>query len=78
MSTSMPAEQRGRESDSEELIQDRNYPVSPGRGNGNGNGHGNFPGHDHGHGEGDTPPGSREDPFHIHTMTEFTVERHNV
>lgn len=67
MSTSIPATQHGRDSDSEELIQDRNYPLTP------------VHGHGHGRGDrGDTPPDSREDPFHIHTMTEFTVERHNV
>lgn len=79
MSTSMPGG-RGRngDSDSEELIRDRGL----GQGYGNGFGHEHGYGNGHGH-EGDwgrvTPPdASMEDPFQIHTMTEFKVERHNV
>lgn len=57
-----------------------------GQGDENGFGHEHGYGNGHGHGhrhEGDwesvTPPdASMEDPFQIHTMTEFKVERHNV
>lgn len=81
MSTSMPGG-RGRhgDSDSEELIRDRG--LGQGDENGFGHEHGYGIGHGHRH-EGDgrsvTPPdASMEDPFQIHTMTEFKVERHNV
>lgn len=69
MSTSIPAEQRGKDSDSEELIQDRSYSRSR---------HHHEPGLRAGEWERHTPPDSREDPFQIHTLTEVTVERHNV